>query len=61
MCSVRDMAASLAEVRRVLRPGGRFVFIEHVAAPRGSALWGMQVRISSMFVHAFAPRARHQR
>ncbi len=24
----------LAEVRRVLRPGGRFVFCEHVAGPR---------------------------
>jgi ubiquinone/menaquinone biosynthesis C-methylase UbiE len=44
MCSVRDMNASLAEVRRVLRPGGHFVFIEHVAAPRGSALWALQVR-----------------
>ncbi|MDF1798397.1 MAG: hypothetical protein P1V81_04415 [Planctomycetota bacterium] len=31
-----DQAATLAEVRRVLRPGGRFVFLEHVAAPRGS-------------------------
>ena len=26
----------LAEVRRVLRPGGAFVFCEHVAAPRGT-------------------------
>jgi len=26
----------LAEVRRVLRPGGTFVFCEHVAAPRGT-------------------------
>ena len=33
LCSVRDPAAVLAEARRVLRPGGRLVFIEHVAAP----------------------------
>jgi hypothetical protein len=25
-------------VRRVLRPGGRFVFVEHVAAAHGTAL-----------------------
>lgn len=38
LCSVADVAATLREVRRVLRPGGRFVFLEHVAAPAGSGL-----------------------
>lgn len=32
LCSVPDPAQTLAEVRRVLRPGGRIRFIEHVAA-----------------------------
>lgn len=32
LCSVRDPAQVLAEVRRVLRPGGKLVFLEHVAA-----------------------------
>ena len=32
LCSVDDPATALAELRRVLRPGGRLVFIEHVAA-----------------------------
>ena len=32
LCSVHDVAKSVAEVHRVLRPGGSFYFIEHVAA-----------------------------
>ena len=36
LCSVADQDQVLAEVRRVLRPGGRFAFFEHVAAPRGT-------------------------
>jgi len=30
-CTVPDVEGSLAEVRRVLRPGGEFRFLEHVA------------------------------
>ena len=35
LCTVEDHAAALAEVRRILRPGGRFVFIEHVGSGPG--------------------------
>lgn len=34
LCTVEDPVQVLAEIRRVLRPGGRFRFVEHVAAPR---------------------------
>jgi SAM-dependent methyltransferase len=33
LCSVRDPAAALGRIRRVLKRGGRFHFLEHVAAP----------------------------
>jgi SAM-dependent methyltransferase len=42
LCSVGDPGQVLAEVRRVLRPGGRFVFVEHVAAAEGSLLRRLQ-------------------
>lgn len=38
LCSVPDAAAAVAEMKRVLKPGGKLVFIEHVAAPKKSRL-----------------------
>ncbi len=49
LCSVHDPAASLREIRRILQPDGRFLFIEHVRSPdesfaakqdRGDRWWG---------------------
>jgi hypothetical protein len=42
LCSVDDPGAAVREVLRVLKPGGRFLFMEHVAAPEGSWLRGVQ-------------------
>jgi ubiquinone/menaquinone biosynthesis C-methylase UbiE len=39
LCSVPDQASALDEVRRVLRPGGRLLFIEHVRAAGSMARW----------------------
>jgi len=33
LCSVADQARALQEVRRVLRPGGRLLFLEHGLSP----------------------------
>lgn len=42
LCSVHDPAQALSELLRVLRPEGRLIFSEHVAAPRGSWLRSAQ-------------------
>lgn len=46
LCSVRDPGQTLQEVLRVLKPGGRFIFIEHVAAAPNTGLrrWQAFVR-----------------
>lgn len=35
-CSVKDVEKGLNEIRRVLKPGGAFLFFEHVIGPPGS-------------------------
>ena len=45
LCSVPDAPRTLKEILRILKPGGRFYFVEHVAAPRGTALNRLQKMI----------------
>jgi ubiquinone/menaquinone biosynthesis C-methylase UbiE len=48
LCSVADPAQVMAEMRRILKPGGKLLFLEHGRAPdAGVAKW--QVRIEPVW------------
>ncbi len=52
LCTVPDQGAALEEIRRVLRPGGRLLFIEHVRAE--GSLARAQDRILPVWRRLFA-------
>ena len=49
LCSVHDPDGVLREIRRVLKPGGQFLFLEHVAAPPGTRLRRVQTAIRPLW------------
>jgi ubiquinone/menaquinone biosynthesis C-methylase UbiE len=49
LCSVGDPDRALAELHRVLAPGGKLVFLEHVAAGEGTRRRRWQQRIDPLW------------
>lgn len=50
LCSVLDPAVAVAEVKRVLKPGGRFLFLEHVLSETDAAFATEQKMFTPMQV-----------
>lgn len=48
LCSVNNIDMALREIKRVLKPGGLYVFIEHVAAPDGTLLRLVQAAVDPL-------------
>ncbi len=49
LCSVCDLEKTLSEIHRILRPQGRFIFIEHVAATNNSKRYRWQCRLEFLW------------
>ena len=54
MCSVDSVRRSLEEIHRVLKPGGRYIFTEHVAAPVDRPILTMAQQLADPLQRALA-------
>jgi ubiquinone/menaquinone biosynthesis C-methylase UbiE len=53
LCTVPDQNAALTEIGRVLRPGGRLCFLEHVCADSTGLARAQQALDATVWPHLF--------
>ncbi len=60
LCSIPDAGRALREMRRVLKPNGHLLFVEHGRAPDPNVVW-WQDRLTPMWKHRrrLSPQSRH--
>lgn len=54
LCSVRNLEKALSEIYRILRPQGKLIFIEHVAATNNPKRYRWQCRLEFLWKHIAA-------
>ena len=54
LCTVGSPERVIAEIARVLKPGGRYLFLEHVRAANGSLLGRLQDVVEPVHVYLAA-------
>ncbi len=50
LCSVRDLDKAVQEIYRIVKPGGKFVFLEHVAGEPHTTRFKWQQRLEPLWV-----------
>jgi SAM-dependent methyltransferase len=53
LCTVKDLAECLQQIKRILKPSGKFVFIEHVKARENSTLALIQNLLHKPWYYCF--------
>jgi len=53
LCSVRDVKQVLREIKRVLAPGGKYFFLEHVLGEKGSRYYRVQKFVGPVWPYLF--------
>jgi ubiquinone/menaquinone biosynthesis C-methylase UbiE len=51
LCSVHNLEKALSEIHRTLRPQGKFIFIEHIAAVNNPTRYQWQRRLEFIWKH----------
>ncbi|XP_054721705.1 thiol S-methyltransferase METTL7B-like isoform X2 [Uloborus diversus] len=49
LCSVKNVNSTLENIRRILKPGGKYAFVEHIGYPENSIVFSLQRLLSPLW------------